>query len=275
MGEEIQVTENAEGESNQDAVNEIISDMSGKSIEEVEQHESEDTSDKVEEEAFDREVEKGANRKAREASAEESEPRERKERETYSGSDRRMPPTSQQNPQQLEQQYYELENAIGQLNELASTNQISPQQYQQAVYNAQNMQNQIKQQHLDNEYQQMQTYKQNERKLDGFNKEISEAIPDWGDTTKRNNIQEGMKNWAFNKYGITAEQVTQWGRTATPVDIKMYYDAYKADQPVRKKPRRRSGSKKIHTKEPDYKYHSGIEAQSDAIAELLLEIGIS
>jgi len=268
MADEIQATTDSEGESNQDAIDEVISEISGESVEAVKAHESEDTSDKVEEEAFDREVQKGANRKAAEARA-ESEESESDEPERQQ--ERRKPQPQQQTYQQLQQEYNQLEQAVGELNQMRQNNQIGPQEYQQAIFKAQSMQNNLRQQHLDNEFNSMQSHKQSEQRLRDTNKAIVEAIPDWADKTKRANIQAGMKEFMFNKYSVSAEQVEQWGMTATPTDFRMMYDNYKAAQPKPKRkspPRRKAKAKKIDTS-----YQHGSENQADAIATLLESIG--
>lgn len=271
MSEELQPTENSEGESNEEAVNDIVAEISGEPIEKVKEHETEADTDNVEEDGFDREVRKAANRKAKESESDDaddaSESSEPQPQQQY------QQPQQQQTEQQLQQQYNELGEAVQQLEYLRQTNQISPQQYENAVFRARSQQNELKATHLNNQANNMAAQQQAAAKYSGYNKEIAEAIPDWGDTAKRKNIQEGMKQWAYTKYGVTAEQVVAWGKRATPTDIRMYYDAYKADQPKPKPPPRRK-SKKIRTKEADSQYHKGTEAQTDAISDLLTKIGV-
>lgn len=172
------------------------------------------------------------------------------------------------NPQQLKQQYGELENAVNQLNQMAQNNEISQQQYQAAMVNAQQMHMGLQQQNLDMQQSQIQYSQKQER----FNASLNDSIPGWSDPNRRENIQRNMVDHYCAQTGCSREEAISLGRQMDPQSLTYIYKSMEASKPkpIKRKPK----PKQKRKAKVDTSYRRGTDAQASAIGELLTNLGV-
>lgn len=114
------------------------------------------------------------------------------------------PPSRFQSPQDVQNAAAWLGNELQKVEHLFQSNQITKGQYDQALANANAMANEIHHGHLSMRERELQMRDH----VENIHNQISQLIPEWGDTKGRAKIQDQILNF-YSGYGIPIEAIQQ------------------------------------------------------------------
>lgn len=173
--------------------------------------------------------------------------------------------------QAIRQQADELQEAIGQLQQMVQTNEISQEQYAQAMSRAQSQYNQLHGEDIARREELMSQHRQQETNANIVNQQIAAEIPAWAEPNNRQKIIEQVTNYVMDAFGVSKEQVNSIN---DPMIMVQMYKTMKKGHAARNNKleqiKRNSKPKpKRRAKKADTSYKSGREDQINSIAKLL------